>query len=236
MNAEDLKYVNTAHPKQDVHKLRPHRPGLFRFEVAAALVPVPDGSSRALDLAGGMAEFAKVLSSKGYAVTFVDLSENNVRHAIDLGYESYKMDLNEGLAHFGHSTFGCVVILEIIEHLIKAEYLIEEIFRVLKPGGSLILSTPNAVWLPERLRVLRGLAPAEEGYHYRFFTEQTIKKMCIREGFSITETKFSTPAFGVNLFRRRVLGRSDRIHLLVPNWAAPVLAQTIYLHAKKPGA
>jgi len=48
---------------------------------------------------------------------------------------------------------------EIIEHLIDTDHFLDEIHRVLKKSGSLVLTTPNLCNLENRLRILMGLYP-----------------------------------------------------------------------------
>jgi len=52
-----------------------------------------------------------------------------------------------------------VLALEIIEHLFDTDHFLSEIYRVLKPGGYLILSTPNLASLTNRFRLLVGAYP-----------------------------------------------------------------------------
>ena len=52
-----------------------------------------------------------------------------------------------------------VIALEIIEHLFDTDHFLSEINRVLKPGGYLILSTPNLASLTNRLKLLFGRYP-----------------------------------------------------------------------------
>jgi len=51
-------------------------------------------------------------------------------------------DLNEPLS-YDSGSFDVVVAAEVIEHLENPRFVAREIFRMLKPGGALILSTPN---------------------------------------------------------------------------------------------
>lgn len=56
---------------------------------------------------------------------------------------------------FRDSSFDCALCLEVIEHLKNPAACLQEIYRVLKPGGHLIISTPNAV---SSSNILRGLS------------------------------------------------------------------------------
>jgi 2-polyprenyl-3-methyl-5-hydroxy-6-metoxy-1,4-benzoquinol methylase len=228
------RHVNLQHPKQDVHAERAHRPGLFRFHAAGRLLPPPRAAATCLELGGGMGEFAEVLRAKGYEVTLADLSAANVRHARDLGFEAHRIDLNEPLP-FEPEAFDGVAMLDVIEHVVNAEQLLAESARVLRPGGFLVLSTPNFAWIPERLRILRGRPPAEEGYHYRFFTVRSLRAAFGRAGLRVVRERYSMPAIGVNRLARTLFRRDRRRHFMVPAPLASFLGQTIFALARKPG-
>jgi 2-polyprenyl-3-methyl-5-hydroxy-6-metoxy-1,4-benzoquinol methylase len=227
-----LRRVPLASEKQDVQTTRKARPGLFRFKVAGELLPRPASpGATAVDVGGGMGEFADVMAAKGYAVTLLDLSESNVANALARGHRAERADLNDPLP-FPDSTFDAVGFLEVIEHVVNSERLLSECIRILKPGGHLVLSTPNAAFFQERLRALRGLPPGEEGYHVRFFTIRSLRELLRREPVDIVAERFGVPAIGVNRIRR-MLGRGKRGHVLVRPALAPLLAQTTFVLARK---
>lgn len=227
-----LRHVNVAHERQDVHATRQARPGLFRFRVAGDLLPrAPEAGAPAAGIGGGMGEFADAMAARGYAVTLVDLSESNIAAARARGHAAERADLNEPLP-FPDGAFAAVALLEVIEHVVNAELLLAEAVRVLRPGGFLVLSTPNAAWFRERWRSVRGLPPSEEGYHYRFFTVASLRALFRRVPAEIVEERYRAPAFGVNLVRR-LSERRKRVHVLMPRAAAPWLAQTSFVLARK---
>ena len=57
------------------------------------------------------------------------------------------------------ATADLVIALEVIEHLYDTDFFLGEIRRILKPGGLLILSTPNLASLTNRLKLLFGSYP-----------------------------------------------------------------------------
>lgn len=67
-------------------------------------------------------------------------------------------DVTERLP-FDDATFECVVAGEIIEHVPDPDSLLREIRRVLVPGGTLVLSTPNMVSWANRVLVPLGIQP-----------------------------------------------------------------------------
>jgi 2-polyprenyl-3-methyl-5-hydroxy-6-metoxy-1,4-benzoquinol methylase len=49
---------------------------------------------------------------------------------------------------FAPGSFDCVVAIEVLEHVDADRRFIEEIHRVLKPGGAFLLTTPNGDFVP----------------------------------------------------------------------------------------
>ena len=65
-----------------------------------------------------------------------------------------KVDLNDPALPWPDAHFDLVTLTEVIEHLDGCQRLLREVARVLKPGGWVVLSTPNVLNLASRLRYL----------------------------------------------------------------------------------
>ncbi len=63
-------------------------------------------------------------------------------------------DLNTEPLPYGDNEFDLVTCTEVIEHIEHYRRTIREIYRVLRPGGILVLSTPNVLSLRSRIRYL----------------------------------------------------------------------------------
>jgi dolichol-phosphate mannosyltransferase len=108
----------------------------------------------------------------------------------------YGMPLVRGSAFalpFLDQTFDCVVSQEVIEHLPYDEVIFAEMRRVLKPGGRLILGTPDyATWLWRTIEPIYGfLMPG--GYkdeHITHFTRKQLTEIITRHGFAIEEIAY----------------------------------------------
>jgi SAM-dependent methyltransferase len=83
------------------------------------------------------------------------------------------VDLNRQPLPYADDRFALVTCIETIEHLENYRQVIREIYRVLKPGGVAVFSTPNILNLRSRLRYLSSgfynlfgpLAPEEPEIH-----------------------------------------------------------------------
>lgn len=145
-----------------------------------------DGVKTALDVGCGVGEFMVVLKGAGFKVEGVDGNEDQMKRVRSLRLSGTLADLEEKLAYADES-FSLVTCLELIEHIAHTEDLLCEIYRILRPGGYLLLSTPNFAFLNNRLHYLFGRAPCNEGLHLRFFVKQALEALLNRTGFRIVQ-------------------------------------------------
>jgi SAM-dependent methyltransferase len=97
-----------------------------------------------LDVGCGRAWVAKHYLSKGINVYSMDISETNPAKAVNL-YPSKKhfaIAADSFRLPFVDGSFDCVIASEIIEHIVDPVKFINELFRVVKKGGQLIITTP----------------------------------------------------------------------------------------------
>lgn len=103
------------------------------------------------DLGCGRGELLAALAEAGVKAVGVDANAEQAREVASRGHDVEITDLFDFLAGRGDGSLDVIVALHVIEHLDFANQvtLLTEAARVLKPGGGLILETPN----PENLRV-----------------------------------------------------------------------------------
>ena len=120
------------------------------YELALAAMDVaPRG--RAIDLAAGSGLTSARMAEMGFDVIAYDI---NCDQFVPTEIPIHKADLNAPLPEDDASA-SAVMALEVIEHLENPRGFLREIGRILRPGGVLVLSTPNIVSLPSKLRFLR---------------------------------------------------------------------------------
>ena len=79
----------------------------------------------------------------------------------EAGIKSIEWNLEETPYPLPDDSFDVVVMTEVYEHL--RDYPVrslEEVRRILRPGGRLYFTTPNAAYLMNRLRLLKGQSTA----------------------------------------------------------------------------
>jgi cyclopropane fatty-acyl-phospholipid synthase-like methyltransferase len=97
---------------------------------------------------GGHAALTVALRQQGFVTTGADLDEDA---AAVLGPSFAKVNL-DALLPWPDATFDAAISTEGLEHLENHFAFLREISRILKPGGLLILTTPNITALRSRVR------------------------------------------------------------------------------------
>ena len=109
----------------------------------------------------------------GNEVTGVDVDEHALRHAAERGLRTVWGDVEEPLP-FEDGSFDAVVVGEILEHVRFPDEVVAEIGRVLKPGGVVVGSVPNAFRLKNRVKFLFGRSPENNPMHLRMYSPGAI--------------------------------------------------------------
>lgn len=119
-------------------------------KVFSLLGDLPPGG-RVLELAPGRGALSRALAERGHRVEALDYHPENFGPRA--GVNLVRGDLDSPLP-FGDASCDTVVCCEGIEHLEHQYAFARELARVLRPGGRLILTTPNINNAASRLRFL----------------------------------------------------------------------------------
>ncbi|MFQ3598920.1 MAG: class I SAM-dependent methyltransferase [Chloroherpetonaceae bacterium] len=105
---------------------------------------VPREAKSVLDVGCGRAWVAATLCPKGVEVCSMDISSVNVEKALArYPFPNHKGMVGDGFnLPFADESFDCVIASEVVEHVPNPEAFVHSLFRVVKKGGALILSTP----------------------------------------------------------------------------------------------
>jgi len=131
------------------------------------------------------------LLAQGNEVHGVDLSQKAVDLARQKGIKACLADAEDKLP-FPNAFFDVVFAGEVIEHTFDTEWFLQEIGRVMKPSGSLVLTTPNLASLGRRIMLFIGKNPlietslkTEAAGHIRYFVKDTLFDLLRSHGFEI---------------------------------------------------
>ena len=151
----------------------------INYKIVAEMV---GENHKVLDLGCNFGQLGKLLIEKGNEVHGIDISPKAVECSKSLGIMAKVGNLEETI-DFENQSFHVIVAMEVIEHILDTDLLLDEIYRVLKTDGRLIITTPNMASLGKRILLLLGRNPyMESSYtypkgavgHIRFFTKDSL--------------------------------------------------------------
>lgn len=141
-----------------------------------------------LDVACGEGYGSSYMADVARSIVGVDISQEAVQYA-SATYQKSNLVFRQGSAtdlDFADATFDVVVSFETIEHLSEQAQMLAEIRRVLRPDGSLVISSPN-----------RPVYSEESGEHNEFH----VKELDFNEFDELLKTQFPT----IQYFGQRIL-------------------------------
>lgn len=105
-----------------------------------------------LDVGSGHGDLIKLLRERHELTSFACDYTDELIALSDVPVKV--VDLNVNKLPFVDASFDLVTCTEVIEHLEHYREAIREMYRVLKPGGALVVTTPNILNLKSRIRFL----------------------------------------------------------------------------------
>jgi 2-polyprenyl-3-methyl-5-hydroxy-6-metoxy-1,4-benzoquinol methylase len=174
---------------------------LDRWMFTIKLVPFSTKKLRFLDVGAAPGCLTRMVRQLfGYEVYGLD-SSNIIWADGRLSFEKYvdmmkksgvtikNCDLDKDLFPFADETFDVILFTEVIEHLHKPLHALNEIHRVLKTKGKLILSTPNLIRTTNSLRAI--LRKPKKTHGVKEYTPKELKKLLEDANFKIANVIFS---------------------------------------------
>lgn len=201
---------------------------------------------RFLDVGCGDGSFGAAVKRELEADVYgVDISDEAVRKARENGIESVSLDIDEDDLPFTNDFFDAVFCGEVIEHVYSPDRLLDEIHRVLRPGGHLFLTTPNMASWFNRISLVLGFQPVfsdislrhayghfwkmEPMGHLRLFVLRSLRMLLEACGFEVLDVK------GIGINPRVGFGEAHRVIVSIMNFIfrSPTLSSGILVVAAK---
>jgi SAM-dependent methyltransferase len=227
-------------------------PAYRRFELHYAryleLVPVLSGLMQAaqaahqplkvLDIGAGGGEakrFSDQLAGPA-SWTAIEISPEGVAASKKLGYETVldSLDLEKEPLPFASETFSAVIASHVLEHLENAPAALAECYRVLAPGGALVVGVPMHLSLLAALATLRyRLFGRRPRGHCWFYSMRTLKSLLAGYpveriwGFRVVSARRQLPLEDWEWFFRLSLWLGSRF---------PALTAEVNVLVRKPAA
>ena len=116
---------------------------------------------RILDIGCGDGKFSISLKNACRAedVYGIEISQKGVESAQNNGVKIFQFDIDKDNFPFEDNYFDAIFAGEVIEHVYDTDHLLDEVYRVLKPNGLVVLTTPNLACWQNRFSLLFGFQP-----------------------------------------------------------------------------
>jgi len=143
--------------------------------------------ARILDIGSGMGYLTCALRKSGYEATGLDVSRVAVAKAIErYGPYYQEADLAEwSVSHAG--VFDMVIMAELIEHVPDPAAFLGMAAKLLRPGGRLVITTPNKSYFPPWVLWETDVPPV----HLWWFSENSMRLFARKSGMGITFVDFT---------------------------------------------
>ncbi|WP_127781672.1 class I SAM-dependent methyltransferase [Rhodococcus sp. X156] len=177
-----------------------------------------DPKARLLDVGCGTAWLAEEFSD----YVGVDTAEDVVTSAAAKGID-VRLASKDGSLPFADSSFDGVILKDVLEHLPDPVAMVREVRRVLRPGGRVFASSPDAqrwVW--------------NDYTHLRPYTRIAMRRLWADQGMTVEKVSYECVAPGTGI----VSGLTRRKQRPVPFVLAahlPIVRRNVWILATRPG-
>jgi SAM-dependent methyltransferase len=137
-------------------------------------------TNRLLDVGCGAGSLLEAARRAGWEAEGLEISESAAEYVRSQGFKVFQGDLLD--APYPDNHFDIVTASELIEHVKDPLPLLNQIVRILRPGGLLWATTPNARSFSSRMLGVKWstVCPPE---HLQLFSARGIHKLFERAGF-----------------------------------------------------
>lgn len=227
--------------RKSTGKIRGKKEDFYSFWSKMMRRELPE-NAQVLEVGCGLGFFGESIT-RDFDYHAIDISEEAIQFAKEqLGLQNVAIGDAYQL-EYPDNQFDAVVSFDVVEHLNTPKKFTDEAFRVLKPGGIVLISTPNPLSYGNRVKKDKpGLIPTMylDKTHVSLLTPDEWKDIFEDSGFQIqrigTDFLWDIPYYNtipvllqklvfipLNIFFRRFIGMA--------NWSS---GENVMLLAKKP--
>lgn len=148
-----------------------------------------------LDVGFGSGTFLRLAKEHGFQVSGTEISEYACQYARNTyGIEVFKGDLED--AHFPAARFDVVTLWHALEHLPDPKATLQEIHRILKKDGLLVVAVPNlnniitrVLYFLAKGKKLKLFSIDAKELHLWHFSPRSLSRLLEESGYIVIDTK-----------------------------------------------
>jgi SAM-dependent methyltransferase len=153
--------------------------------------------------------------------TGLEASADETAGAVARGLNVVQGDANDPLP-FDDASFDAVMLKDVLEHLLNPVAAVREARRVLRPGGRVYASSPDAqrwVW--------------DDYTHVRPFSRKAYRLLFRDQGFEVEQVGYESVMPGIGIISARTR-RKQRPRVLAASAWLPIVRRNVFVLARRP--
>jgi 2-polyprenyl-3-methyl-5-hydroxy-6-metoxy-1,4-benzoquinol methylase len=167
----------------------------------AKLLDAVGSGKRVLELGCSSGYLAQQLRERGNTVVGVELDAEAAREAEQWCEQVIVGDVESSTLPLEPASFDVLLCGDVVEHLRDPVAVLAKLRPLVKPGGTLVLSTPNIANWAMRLSLLAGRwRYTDRGFldrtHVHLFTRSTLVEAVQGAGYRVERVDFTVPVPG----------------------------------------
>jgi 2-polyprenyl-3-methyl-5-hydroxy-6-metoxy-1,4-benzoquinol methylase len=157
-------------------------------------------NDKIIEIGAGTGNVARYLQKNGYEnISVGEMHLNGLKYAQSYGMkECYQFDLLESPFE---NEFDTVCMFDVLEHIPNDKLALENVNKMLKGGGKIMLTVPSHMWLWNRDDAIAG--------HKIRYTKKELVERLEKSGFEVLSVRYFFISITPLLFLRRVLNKDD---------------------------
>jgi 2-polyprenyl-3-methyl-5-hydroxy-6-metoxy-1,4-benzoquinol methylase len=236
MTDEQLKAQQEHYDRTWVEGLEAGREELGNLQTNLEFLAQTDllrPGDRILEVGCGTGGLVAALTEKGHDVLGTDISPAAIGHG-RAKHAEVRLEVSPAEElNYDNASFDAVLSFDLLEHVVHVGRHLDEVRRVLKPGGHYLFQTPNK-WSNILFELLRTRSFGWRRYHPSLHTPGQLRRRLRRHGFSVEFVRMNP----INEFTlkkiRRLVGPMGGLFRHVDFRRLPLYLQTnLYVVARK---